>query len=87
MMNDCALPSFWEKRYQAQQTPWDFHGVPAAFKIFLSRSKPSRVLVPGCGSGYEVKAFLDHGWDAYGIDFSPTAVQQARKLLDLEKNN
>lgn len=81
IVNDSSSPSFWEERYQRKQTPWDFHGVPLAFKNFLSCAKPSRVLVPGCGSAYEVKAFIDHGWDAYGIDFSPTAAQQARTTL------
>ena len=45
-------------RYAAGKTPWDFGGVPSALKSFLERSSVrGRVLIPGCGSGYEVQAF------------------------------
>jgi SAM-dependent methyltransferase len=39
------------------------------------------VLIPGCGSGYEIEAFSGSGWDVIGIDFSPIAVSHARSLL------
>jgi len=38
------------------------------------------VLVPGCGSGYEVQAFAEHGADVLGIDFSDAALERSRKL-------
>lgn len=40
-----------------------------------------RVLVPGCGSGYEVKLFAERGHDALGIDFSDSALEAARRVL------
>jgi protein-L-isoaspartate O-methyltransferase len=39
------------------------------------------VLVPGCGTGYEVAAFARHGDDVLGIDFSEAAVDAARRYL------
>lgn len=39
------------------------------------------MLIPGCGSAYEVKAFHDAGWAVMAIDFSPEAVTRAKKLL------
>ena len=38
------------------------------------------MLVPGCGSGYEVAHFLQHGDEVLGIDFSDPALERARKL-------
>jgi cyclopropane fatty-acyl-phospholipid synthase-like methyltransferase len=38
------------------------------------------VLVPGCGSGYEVRHFVEHTDDVLGIDFSAPALSRARKL-------
>jgi SAM-dependent methyltransferase len=79
---DSTHPDFWNGRYVAGKTPWDFGGVPAALKSFLARSSASgRVLIPGCGSGYEVQAFHEAGYDVTAIDFSPAAVDQARKVL------
>src|ERR1043166_9609489 len=79
--SDSSHPDFWTTRYTAGRTPWDFGGVPAALKSFLARSSgPARVLIPGCGSGYEVQAFHEAGYDVTAIDFSPAAVEQAKKV-------
>jgi len=80
--SDSNQPEFWTVRYAAGKTPWDFGGVPAALKSFLARSSTrGRVLIPGCGSGYELQAFQDAGYDVSGIDFSPTAVDHAKSVL------
>ena len=79
---DSSDPDFWNTRYAANRTPWDFGGVPAALKSFLARSSGSgKVLIPGCGSGYEVQAFHAAGYDVSAIDFSPAAVDRAKKVL------
>ena len=81
-MSDSNHPDFWSVRYAAGKTPWDFGGVPSALKSFLERSSvPGRVLIPGCGSGYEVQAFHAAGYDVSAIDFSSAAVEQAKRVL------
>jgi SAM-dependent methyltransferase len=79
--NDSSRPSFWDVRYATGTTPWDFHGVPAALKKFLNNSEPRSVLIPGCGAGYEVRAFHESGWKVTAIDFSPVAVERAQSEL------
>jgi SAM-dependent methyltransferase len=76
--NDSSRPEFWDLRYTAGETPWDFHGVAAALKAFLKTSQGGSVLIPGCGVAYEVRAFHEAGWKVTGIDFSPVAVERAR---------
>ena len=78
---DSSRPEFWDARYASGETPWDFHGVPAALKAFLKTSRAGSVLIPGCGSGYEVRAFDEAGWEVTAIDFSPVAVKRARSEL------
>jgi SAM-dependent methyltransferase len=39
------------------------------------------VLVPGCGTGYEVRLFAERGHDVLGIDFSDAAIDAARHYL------
>jgi len=79
---DCNQPDFWTIRYAAGKTPWDFGGVPSGLKSFLERSSVrGRILIPGCGSGYEVQAFHAAGYDVSAIDFSPAAVEQAKRVL------
>ena len=80
--SDSNRPDFWTVRYAAGKTPWDFGGVPAALESFLERiSVPGRVLIPGCGSGYEIQAFHAAGHDVAAIDFSPAAIEQAKRVL------
>ena len=79
--HDSSRPEFWDVRYAAGETPWDFHGVPAALKAFLKTSPPGSVLIPGCGAAYEVRAFHAAGWKVAAIDFSPVAVQRVRSEL------
>jgi len=80
--SDSNRPDFWTVRYAAGKMPWDFGGVPLALKSFLERSSvPGRVLIPGCGSGYEIQAFHAAGYDVSAIDFSPAAIEQAKRVL------
>jgi len=80
MSND-TNPDFRTGRYDADQTPWDFGGVPSATKEFLkrkSREGGNRVLIPGCGTAYEIKAFTEAGFEVTAIDLSPAAVKRAQ---------
>ncbi len=80
-MNSAEM-EFWDGRYRAEHMPWDFRGVPRALVQWLQKcERPGRVLIPGCGSGYEVKAFAEHGWEVLAVDFSPAAVRRARAVL------
>ena len=81
MSQDSSKPDFWDTRYRGGVTPWDAGGVPPGLLRWLQKqSRGRRVLIPGCGSGYEVQRFVDHGDDVLGIDFSEPALSRARKL-------
>ena len=69
-MADSAKPQFWAERYAQERTSWDFGGVPIGLRAFLSRERPSSALTPGCGIGYEVRAFARAGWQVDAVDFS-----------------
>jgi SAM-dependent methyltransferase len=80
--DDPASPEFWSVRYEAGKTPWDLHGVPAALQKFLERSTTrGAVLIPGCGSGYEIRTFHEAGYEVTAVDFSSAAIQRARSVL------
>jgi SAM-dependent methyltransferase len=79
---DAAKPQFWEKRFRENFTPWDAGRVPSALEQFLkTEPRGRRVLVPGCGSGYEVRAFAEAGHDVLAVDFAPAAIERARRNL------
>ena len=39
----------------------------------------SKALVPGCGRGHDVILLSHLGYDAYGLDFSERAIQEAKE--------
>lgn len=82
MAQDSSLPEFWDTRYRGGVTPWDAQGVPPRLELWLKDLKAKlRVLVPGCGTGYEVRAFAERGHDVVAIDFADAALQAARGQL------
>jgi len=78
---DASKPDFWEQRFRENFTPWDAGRVPSDLERFLKTELRSRVLIPGCGSGYEVRAFAEAGHDVLAVDFAPAAVERAQKIL------
>jgi SAM-dependent methyltransferase len=79
---DAAQPEFWEKRFRENFTPWDAGRVPEALGQFLkTEPRGQRVLIPGCGSGYEVRAFSEAEHEVLAIDFAPAAVERTRQNL------
>ena len=79
---DAATPEFWEKRFLENFTPWDAGRAPTALEQFL-RTEPrgQRALIPGCGSGYEVRAFAEAGFDVLAVDFAQAAIERAQRIL------
>ncbi len=79
---DPAGSEFWDLRYQADFVPWDAGRAPAGLRAFVAGSAaPRSVLVPGCGSAWDVRFLAEAGWDVTGLDFSAEAVAAARRVL------
>ncbi len=82
---DSSRTQFWVKRWEVGKLPWDLGHIPRELVAFLTRNQASqtgaRVLIPGCGSGYEVQAFHEAGYDVTALDFSGPAVAHAREVL------
>jgi len=75
---------FWEQRFHEGRTPWDRGEVNPQCSAWLAAGllKPCRILVPGCGSGYEVAALAQAGFDVTGLDYAPVAIARTRQLLE-----
>ena len=82
MAQDSSRPEFWDTRFRDGVTPWDAGDAPLQLAAWLERRKTClKVLIPGCGTGYEVRLFAKHGHDALAIDFSDAAIEAARREL------
>lgn len=67
---------FWEERYRGMTRQPT--GVPTAKLVeHVSDLRPGRSLDLGCSRGDDVLWLARQGWQALGVDISPTAVQTA----------
>ena len=78
MAHDSSRPEFWDTRFREGVTPWDAGGAPPKLARWLRGKPKMNVLVPGCGTGYEVRLLAEQGHDVLGIDFSDAALDAAR---------
>ena len=82
MAQDSSKADFWDTRFRQNVTPWDAGRVPGALEHYVARhTGRGRVLVPGCGSGYEVRCLAEAGFDVTAIDFAEAALEAARREL------
>ena len=79
---DPATPAFWDTRFRNKRTPWDAAATPPELERYLAQeSGGGRVLIPGCGSAYEVRTFSEKSYEVAAIDFSVAAVERAGEIL------
>lgn len=73
----------WQQQYATGQTPWE-RGAPAPALVDYLKTNPvtGRVLVPGCGTGQDVRILaLAGAAEVTGLDVAPMAVERARRFL------
>ena len=80
------MPTDWESCYRDGETPWDKGASAPPLLAWLEATPAHRldgeVLVPGCGLGHDVRAIAadGHARAVCGLDFSPAALEQARRF-------
>ena len=65
---------YWSGKYKQQNMGWDVGSITTPIKAYIDQlnDKSIKILVPGCGKGYEVKYLHDRGFNNVKvIDLSP----------------
>ena len=73
---------YWEELYRKGETNWDKGEASPGLVDFLAQNPglpKGSVLVPGCGTGHDVRAWAGAGFEATGFDLAPSGVELARK--------
>ena len=78
---------FWDDRFRSGETPWDRGGANPQLGEWQADGtlRPCRILVPGCGSGYEVAVLAVAGFDVTALDYAPEAIRRTRDRLGSAK--
>lgn len=75
--------SFWDKCYAEESTGWDRGSVHPALLDWSNRGllTPCRILVPGCGRGYEVEYLSEAGFDVTAVDYAQSPLENLRRRV------
>jgi SAM-dependent methyltransferase len=72
----------WEQRYQSGDMPWEKGEASPGLVDFLAAHpelKRATVLIPGCGTGHDARAFATHQFIVSACDLAPSAIKLARE--------
>ncbi len=86
--DDPTTSDFWESRYTVGNTGWDIGQAAPPFVDLLvgpDAPRPGSMIVPGCGRGHDVIFFAKHGFTVVGVDFAPSALEDARSAAAIEQ--
>ena len=70
----------WEERYQTGDMPWEKGAASPGLVDFLAENPgltKGSVLVPGCGTGHDVRAWQQAEFPTTGCDLAPSAIRIA----------
>ncbi len=74
---------YWNKRWNRDETNWDLGSVSPSLKMFIDqiKNKDCRILIPGCGNGYEAGYLLNHGFtNITMVDIASVPVENVKAL-------
>ncbi|MDK1081132.1 MAG: methyltransferase domain-containing protein [Anaerolineae bacterium] len=74
----------WEALYLDGSDGWDLGGPNPVFQKLLQNEKikPGKIILLGAGRGHDAREFARHGYQVTAVDFSPSAVQEMKRLAD-----
>jgi thiopurine S-methyltransferase len=70
---------YWEQRYQSSETGWDigYASPPLTNYIDTLTDREMKILIPGCGNGYEAAYLHEKGFSqVFLLDIAPTPLAQ-----------
>jgi methyl halide transferase len=76
--------SYWNSRYENQQTGWDIGYISTPIKEYADqlKNKNMAILIPGCGNAYEAEYLLQQDFTNITlVDIAPAAIEAVRKRL------
>jgi SAM-dependent methyltransferase len=74
--------NYWENRYQTKDMPWEKGGPSPGLVDFLAANPNlprGTVCVPGCGTGHDAREWAKAGFNTFGFDIAPSALQLAKE--------
>ena len=79
--------SFWDEIYNNGKIGWDLKSPNPVFVDLLTKKEiiiPGKILISGCGKGYDAVAAYKIGYEVSAVDFSAPAIDFAIRMAQKE---
>ena len=73
---------FWEDIYKRDDIGWDLNGPTPTFEKIAHKFKAGKIIILGCGRGYDAITFAKFGFEVTAVDFAPSAVRYLKSLCN-----
>jgi methyl halide transferase len=73
---------YWENRYKTNDIGWDTGQITTPIKEYIDqiKDKSIKILIPGCGNGYEFDYLLNNGFpNIFVLDYAKTPLDNLSK--------
>ena len=75
----------WETRYPTGDMPWEkCEPSPGLVEFLAAHSELPKgsVVIPGCGTGHDVRVWARAGFEASGVDLAPSAIRLSQERTE-----
>ena len=83
-MDEALSPQFWSERYKSCATGWDLGQISPPLEAYFNQleNKDLKILIPGCGSGYEAEYLHSLGFrQVHLLDFAAEPLEAFAKRV------
>jgi SAM-dependent methyltransferase len=81
---------YWENRYRNDDAVWDAGQITTPIKEYIDQiqNKDLKILIPGCGNGYEFEYLINNGFkNSYVLDYAESPLTNLKnRMTDYNEN-
>ena len=77
-------PKYWQNRYETNDDIWDVGEITTPLKEYIDQieDKSVKILIPGCGNGYEFEYLINNGFEnSFVIDYAQIPIDNLKKRM------
>ncbi|WP_394760031.1 methyltransferase domain-containing protein [Flavobacterium sp.] len=75
---------YWENRYQTNDISWDTGKITTPLKEYIDQleDKSIKILIPGCGNGYEFEYLINNGFEnSFVVDYAQNPIDNLKDRM------
>jgi SAM-dependent methyltransferase len=77
-------PKYWQNRYETNDIAWDTGTITTPLKEYIDQIKDQsiKILIPGCGNGYEFEYLINNGFENnFVVDYAQNPIDNLKKRM------